>query len=340
MEDEKTLLYGGCLFHNGMAEVIRKLAQQTNAALAELVPAGATVALLDHPVYGNVGDHMIWLGERSALRKVRARTVYVCTATTYNRREMGAEIGEGLILIHGGGNLGDLWPQHQKLREQVIRDFPNNRIVQLPQSIHFTDAANAEAARACLKAHSGVTVMVRDRRSVRLAGEILGVDAVLCPDMAFALNDLKRSRHPLCDTVYLRRTDKEAPDGASVRTARELMRTDAKVIEGDWLEVGRQEQLLGRADALCPSLFRSRFGQRFLRGALYDRQSSTCLRRGIHFLSGGRRVLTDRLHGFILSILLNIPVVPLDNSTGKVSSFIDTWFTDTTAAALRAPYHA
>jgi exopolysaccharide biosynthesis predicted pyruvyltransferase EpsI len=328
---------GGCSLHHGIAESVSEVTQRTNAALTELVPYGARVALLDHPVHGNVGDHMIWLGQRKALRKLRARTVYACTAATYNRDEMAAILGDGLVLIHGGGNLGDLWPRHQKLREQIIQDFPNNRIIQLPQSIHFTDAANAATARGCLKAHGGVTIMVRDRTSLRLAGELLGIDVVLCPDMAFALGPLKRSRAPIYDTVYLKRTDKEAQGDLPAQAVRQLLRNDATVIECDWLETGRRERILGRMDTRCPSVFRSGLGQRYLRSALYDRQSSICLHRGIRILSEGRRVLTDRLHGFILSVLLGIPVVPLDNSTGKISSFIHTWFGDAPASAPHAP---
>jgi pyruvyl transferase EpsO len=36
-------------------------------------------------------------------------------------------------------------------------------------------------------------------------------------------------------------------------------------------------------------------------------------------------VVTDRLHGHILSVLLGIPHVVLDNSYGKVRSFYETW---------------
>jgi exopolysaccharide biosynthesis predicted pyruvyltransferase EpsI len=40
------------------------------------------------------------------------------------------------ILLHGGGNFGDVWPGFQRFREQVIRESPNRRIIQLPQTIH------------------------------------------------------------------------------------------------------------------------------------------------------------------------------------------------------------
>jgi pyruvyl transferase EpsO len=42
-------------------------------------------------------------------------------------------------------------------------------------------------------------------------------------------------------------------------------------------------------------------------------------------LSAGRVVVTDRLHGHILSLLLGIPHVVLDNSYGKLHQFVAAW---------------
>ena len=44
-------------------------------------------------------------------------------------------------------------------------------------------------------------------------------------------------------------------------------------------------------------------------------------------LSAARVVVTDRLHGHILSMLLGKPHVILDNSYGKLSSFHEKWTT-------------
>ena len=61
-------------------------------------------------------------------------------------------------------------------------------------------------------------------------------------------------------------------------------------------------------------------------------------------LAAGHTVITDRLHGHILSLLLGIPHVVLDNSYGKVRAFYETWTRDapivrwaeTAADAVRA----
>ncbi|UIF89512.1 polysaccharide pyruvyl transferase family protein (plasmid) [Cupriavidus necator] len=45
--------------------------------------------------------------------------------------------GSTTIVFHGGGNLGDLYPLHDNFRKLVIKRYPNNKIVILPQTIHF-----------------------------------------------------------------------------------------------------------------------------------------------------------------------------------------------------------
>jgi pyruvyl transferase EpsO len=61
--------------------------------------------------------------------------------------------------------------------------------------------------------------------------------------------------------------------------------------------------------------------------------------RGCENLSRGRVVITDRLHGHILCLLLGIPHVVLDNSYGKISAFIETWTRDSALVRLAADPH-
>jgi pyruvyl transferase EpsO len=47
--------------------------------------------------------------------------------------------------------------------------------------------------------------------------------------------------------------------------------------------------------------------------------------RGLNLLSSGRHIVTDRLHGHIMSVLLGIPHVVIDNGYGKIGGYIDAW---------------
>jgi pyruvyl transferase EpsO len=304
-------------------ELIASLGRAIDRALDPLVPRGSRCALLDFPAYANVGDSAIWLGERAYLRRRGARIVYTCQHSSYSAPRLARSLGDGLILLQGGGNLGDLWLQHQRLRERVIADFPRARIIQLPQSIHFRDPANLARVRALFEPHPGLTLLVRDHRSLALARDGLGTPAELCPDMSFALGPLAPPRPPVRDIVWLARSDVEGR-GLPVPS---LAAGEERI---DWLterttllrrlsqaranQIGRHPRLLGGT------------GQLGVR--LYDAEARQRLERGRALLARGRVVITDRLHGHVLALLAGQPHVISDTTTGKVGDFFATWTKD------------
>ena len=191
--------------------LIASLGRQIDLSLRPLLAGRRRVALLDFPNHSNVGDSAIWLGELAYLRSIESvGLAYSCDPQSYSRAELARRLGDGTILLSGGGNLGDLWEPSQYLREQVIRDFPGNRIVQLPQSIWFQHRSTVRRARQVFDAHPDLTILVRDRRSLAFAVNEFRTPARLCPDMAFALGALERPCRPRADLVWLCRTDKES----------------------------------------------------------------------------------------------------------------------------------
>jgi pyruvyl transferase EpsO len=294
-------------------ELVQGLAERARAVLANHVPKGRKFALVDFPNHSNVGDSAIWLGELAALRAIGAGSPdYICDADTFSPRVLRERIGDGPILIHGGGNLGDLWPRHQRLREAIVEAAPENPIVQLPQSIEFMDARTAERARAVFGRHSRLTLLVRDERSLERAG-FSGVETVLCPDLAFCLGHLERPNPPTKEVQSLLRTDPEA--------------RDAGRSESDWLtEAPRGWPRLARRLARG-----ARWGgwaaplAQALLGSVWKKAAHQRLLRGLDFLARGRVVVTDRLHGHILCLLMGVPHVMLPDRYGKTQAFIETW---------------
>jgi exopolysaccharide biosynthesis predicted pyruvyltransferase EpsI len=309
------------------ASLVHALADQIQTRLAPLARRHSHCALIDFPNHSNVGDNAIWLGEIAWLADAGIRVRYRCDMKSYNRAALAQSLGaDGAIFIHGGGNLGDLWPKHQRLRETVIRDFPDRPIVQLPQTLHFQNAESLARTRAVFDAHRDLTLLVRDEASLELVRNEFRAPGVLCPDMAFYLGALPRPRSPERDIFWLRREDREglgdaaAPSGAGLEVA-------------DWLDdrrplPDRARRLLRRFPLRL--LTRTRQGRRTigrLVEASYDWQAQRRVRFGCRLLASGSVVITDRLHAHILSLLLGIPHVVLDNNYGKLRRFCETWNT-------------
>jgi pyruvyl transferase EpsO len=167
--------------------LVHRLRRGLLDVLSETVGSRQRVALVGFPDHPNVGDSAIWLGELEALKKLRTAVALTCSAWGYDPDLVRWRLGPGgKILLHGGGNLGDEWPEHQRLRERVIADLADLPVVQLPQSVHFNAPESLERARTVFDAHPDLTLLCRDPRSAEVAErEFHNATTRLCPDAAF-----------------------------------------------------------------------------------------------------------------------------------------------------------
>src|SRR3546814_10528562 len=109
--------------------------------------------------------------------------------------------------------------------------------------------------------------------------------------------------------------------------------SDLGVAADDWLEEDPAQKRRLRLSLKLGRLFnRDPMAQR---AARQQRLAEWRFQRGLAMLAAGELVVTDRLHAHILSPLLDIPPVLLDNSYGKVAGFADQW-TDVYGGLLRA----
>ena len=310
--------------------MIGSLAARVRETVGSLLTAGEPVALLDFPNHMNVGDSAIWLGERALLRSLGVPVAYACDQRGYVPEHLRAALpAGGTILLHGGGNFGDLYPRHQRLRERVVRDFPEHRIVQLPQTIDFEDERRLRAAGELFRSHERFTLLVRDELSLERYGPVLARDVRLCPDSAFCLGRLGRAGEGR-GVLWLARADDEArADGATV-AGDGVRRSDWPSLPAAW----RRRRLLSRGLSFATSSAPP-VGARLWRpaSALFDRLAGERVAAGRALLCSAGAVVTDRLHGHILALLCGVPHVLTDSRTGKVRRFHDAWTRD--AALVR-----
>jgi pyruvyl transferase EpsO len=320
----------------GDGELLRRLSAAIDARLAALLERGSEVAFVNFPNLRNVGDSAIWLGTREALRRADVRVRYQAEPATYRRRLLASAVGEdGTILMQGGGNLGDAYPHQHRVRMQVLRDFPKARVIQLPQSVWFRDEKRAEHFRRLAEAHPDFTLMLRERRSLEWAEARLNVTLALCPDLAFGLSP--RRRHaPDLDLLWLMRQDLEsrglpAPafgpgeELADWRGKRVLRPAEGRALR---LALAGNRRLRSAMDArgwLAAGLWRAQAGT-------YGPIARLRVESAARLLSRGRFLITDRLHGHVLAMLLGIPHAVLDNANGKCRALWETWTSHSTLA--------
>lgn len=311
---------------SNVAFVDHHLRPALDSVLQRHLGAPHKVALLDFPLHRNSGDSAIFLGSLNWLRQHGYEIVQVSSLSTYSpvslRRRLGSD---GTILINGGGNFGDLWPHIHRQRELVAADFRDTKVVQLPQSLHFTtDEALSACVAGPLGSHEGFTLLTRDRASERLAREAFGNATVdLAPDMAFGLG-CRTITDTATEILWLARDDLERSDIGAVPRDRGIEITD-------W-DMGRMRGPLWRSLATLPKGAKALRSRPFLHALAvgasqptFEPMARLALDSALATLARGRVVVTDRLHAHILSLLLGRPQVVMDNSYGKISSFMDAW---------------
>jgi|AGTN01.1.fsa_nt_gi Exopolysaccharide biosynthesis protein len=325
------------------------------------IPQFEKCALLDYPQYQNAGDHFIWIACAYYLRSIRDSSVtYAASFHNFSNQQMEKSLGDGPIFFSGGGNLGDLWPEHQLFRERVIDANHHRPIVIFPQTIHFQDEHNLERASRSFNNHPSLTIFARDAESHRIAQTAFShCQTILAPDMVYALAELERPqianpestnyRKPRHKTLFLCRDDQETSPGFE-----ELPGGLGPYTKDGWFNLQERhfDSSKFASNPTSPAnipgaafLYREVWQRRLHDPALWHsrtawrrnsqaanlfsirnaRSSWAVLHDAIGQLSDYSFVITNRLHGHVLSNLLGIPNILLPNSYGKNLWFWSTW---------------
>lgn len=295
---------------------IQDIQKATLEILSKHLRPGESVALVDFPNHGNSGDSLIYLGELEYLQQLNVKLDYVADASRYNTRDLRNRVPAGPILIHGGGNFGDRWLAMQEMRERVISDFPDRKIIQLPQGIEFSEGPRLKRAQEVLNVHNDLTLLIRDSAGVQRTKELFPAAQVeFCPDMAFGVGPVRSKGRPGHEVLVLKRGDSESVE--------EAIEIDADAIVEDWGLRGWRKliahtlrmpgAIIKRAPRLGSYLYP-------VQRKCYDALATMHVMNAVRILSTGQIVVTDRLHAAVLSGLMSKPVVAINNANGKVKA--------------------
>lgn len=299
------------------------------ATLARWIPAASDVAIVDVPVHRNVGDLFILSATLRLLADLDCRIVYCAGARDYRSTRARRVVGRETIVVGlGGGNFGDRYPHLQDLRERVIADFPQNRIVILPQTVHFADRRRQQAAVQRLRTHADLHIAVRDHVSLQVALECTP-DVQVWPDVVHGVLQDPLADHS-CET-----------HAHQARRAATLMRRDGEAVASgsagprtlDWPDLF--PEFLGRlafAAGVMPVVRGSVSGRVHGWWSSYAHQ---LLARARIWMGGVEHLVTDRLHAAILARLAGRQVTLCETGYGKLTAYYDSWWRDDPMVVLR-----
>ena len=269
-------------------------------------------ALTPTPQLANVGDQAqvvaieLWLNkhfpDRAVLEVDKDETIY-------GQRLLKELIKpDDLIFLHSGGNLGDRGIWSETGRRLMIQNFPQNRIISLPQTIFFSDTDEGQKQKALSQkiyaSHPNLTIIGRDKESGLLAERLFPTAQVLVvPDfvLSLKLEDLgmcniaaKRGKILACLRV----------DDESVLTAEDR---------------NNIAKSLGEKTTLIDTT---------LSEPINAENRIAVIRQFVGAVLEHEAVVTDRFHGLIFSVIAKRPAVVLQTVDHKLTSAMD-WFSTT-----------
>jgi len=312
------------------AEYLRSLRDSTEAILLSAFGGATDVALLDAPNQRNVGDSLIWAGEIAYLRRMGLKLRYVADLNTYDPVQLRLAMPSGVVLLHGGGNFGDLWLGHQKHREQIVTDLPDYRLVQLPQSIFFASDERAQQANSIIGAHPDFHLLLRDSLSIERAKNVLpSLDPIFCYDMALGYEPpTLRQSASSNDLLIIARQDKEGVSG--LHTVGEGWVQGLNTINTDWHSEGLlavRWSIARRAMKLQHRLVRYRKRSKLVPTypqwvvqRLISSLNEINITGALRLYATAKLIVVDRLHAHVLALLLGIDHVALDNNYQKIGA--------------------
>lgn len=285
----------------------------------------ADYVYLDFPDHRNIGDWLIALGAWQLLKELPYKCL-ICASIAGFNYEWESIPPNAIILCHGGGNFGDLYPGAVWFRNEVVRHCPNNKIIFLPQTITYKNLKNIDETINICASHSNLVICARDKVSFDILQRFSN-KSVLLPDTAWGLYEyLANKRKAIFAEKYLvmQRKDEE-------RTSEEII-LDVDADVKDWSDF--------LADLHFPIVIfpyrvmrycaKRRFKKmwkwtdKYLKGVVYP----YVLHGVVRIFFKYKKIYSTRLHGYILASMLHIDCEWTDTKYGKISSYVNTWIND------------
>ncbi|WP_185696122.1 polysaccharide pyruvyl transferase family protein [Weissella viridescens] len=262
------------------------------------------------PISGNLGDQAIAMAQSRFLQDhfksnpvVEFQINETLSGVKYLRKQIKPN---DVIFIQAGGNIGDIYYDAENVRRKLISTFPNNAVVQLPQSLTFRnpeqlgfDGRVSQNIYKQQKQH--FYLFARDHVSEAKLKQIFPENNIqLVPDIVLSLNE--RAETQKSGVLFALRSDVEKElDDTLVDQLRQHIQNEGYAINETDTDIGV---------AL----------DKFTRDAAVQKK--------IAEFQAASLVVTDRLHGMIFSVITGTPAIVFDNYNSKVKNEYNDWLSD------------
>lgn len=275
-----------------------------------MCPEGKNALVLLSPDYGNIGDLAIGYAQVAYLKKLlpdySVNAIPLDSTYAFLRSIRAQLTSSDLLMVTGGGNMGNLYPRVQFARMFIAKYFREQAIVSFPQSIIYSSpqarrVEGSKEARA-ISRNRLFKLCAREPQSMHEMNSLFDNDVLYAPDIVLSLVDEVRELG-----------DKER-SGALL-----MLRGDGERRRSRQDEQDLRQQLAEKFDAVT---------ERDNTTAVHELEPGLEAKPFLNMLDVFRShsiVVTDRLHGMIFSVITGTPCVVLPNSNHKIQGTYSAW---------------
>lgn len=260
------------------------------------------IILFQTPNHTNIGDHAIAEAEVDFINKHFADYTLIEVNQAFHypilRAIKGNISDNDIIMLHGGGNLGDLYIDEENIRRSTVSSFPNNKIIVFPQTIYYSSGieVNEELNKtiSVFSAHNNLTLIARETVSFDLMKSYFSKNKVLfMPDIVLSMNktDPKYNRDGIL--MVLREDEERILDEVKHKELDVIARKFSNQIVYSDMHYHKQVRTVRERD----KLLKFKFDQ----------------------FKNAKVVITDRLHGMVFAAITKTPCIAFSNYNQKVS---------------------
>ncbi|WP_293943129.1 MULTISPECIES: polysaccharide pyruvyl transferase family protein [unclassified Sphingobacterium] len=269
------------------------------------------IFLFQTPTHSNIGDHAIAAAEIDFFKHYYSdyKLIEINQSQMINfvKKYRALIKQEDIVTLHGGGNFGNEYMAEEKLRRFLVGNFPDNKIVVLPQTIYYFN--NDEGQRELkitqdiFSKHPKLTLTARESISYELMKEYFpNNNVILTPDIVLFTSQILSQKRSY---------------------GLEVIRQD-------------QESILSEEDKKeVKKLLTSNFKQVISSDMhVKDFRSINTVNERAQILEGkfkqfrsAKIAITDRLHGMVFAAITGTPCIVFSNYNQKVTGTYD-WIKD------------
>lgn len=260
------------------------------------------IAIVGTPLHNNIGDLAIAIAEFDIVKDCG----YSPYEITYSEvksylRIFKIILKNKIIILHGGGNMGDTWYNEELLRRLVLSRIKAKKIVIMPQTLFYSntpDGLKKEKDSVPIYNKSSVYLLMRDKASYDKACNLYpNANKYLTSDVVLSLkHDFNKHNRNGKALLIFRSDIEKSLDSKIVKSIKQYL--ESNNIPYDETDMYSFVRPNGSNNRMIVS------------NKLED-------------ISKYSYVITDRLHGMIFSAITSTSCVAFNNDTKKVEGTYD-----------------